>query len=158
MHPQIAAIFDEAENRYLKPEELTVLNQYVDSLPQRLEVYQVLRDRELEIMQPIADQLQTQLPQAQSSDLERSLKHALLALRYCAMAMLLNDETFVQERLLAWLSQKVQTPNTQAVDVALYRLLDQKLTQYLNPSQLAFLSPFLHMAKNHLLNAPAVNA
>jgi hypothetical protein len=158
MHPQIEAIFDEAENRYLKAEELTMLNQYIDSLPQRLETYQMLRDRELEIMQPVADQLQTQLPQAKPNDLERSLKNALLALRYCAMGMLLNDETFIQERLLSWLSQKAQMHNMQTIDTALYHLLDQQLAQTLSPTQIGFLQPFLQLAKNHILNAPAVHA
>jgi len=156
MHPQIAAIFDEAENRYLKADELTVLNQYIDSLPQRLETYQILRDRELEILQPVADQLQSQLPQAKANDLERSLKNVLLALRYCAMAMLLNDETFMQERLRSWLSQKAQMHNTQTIDAALYGLLDQQLAQFLSPAQLEFLHPFLQLAKSYMLNASAV--
>ncbi|MCS6812843.1 MAG: hypothetical protein NZ772_04625 [Cyanobacteria bacterium] len=158
MHPQIEAIFDEAENRYLKPEELTVLNQYVDSLPARLEVYQVLRDRELEIMQPVADQLQAQLPSAKSNDLERSLKNALLTLRYCAMAMLLNDESFVQERLLSWLKQKAQLYNTQEIDTVLYRLLDEKLGQFLNPAQIGLLSPFLQLAKTQLVGLTSAHA
>jgi hypothetical protein len=153
MHQQLESLFDEAENRYLKPEELGVLSQYVDSLPQRLETYRQLRDQELALMQQVADQLQAAMPQESIETLERSIKNALLVLRYCAMAMLLNDTSFVQNRLLNWLSRTVQTYNTQAVDMALYRLLNQRLTQVFNPQQLSLLKPSLALAQSTLLSA-----
>ncbi|MBD2070701.1 hypothetical protein H6F93_24840 [Leptolyngbya sp. FACHB-671] len=150
MHPQLEAIFDEAENRYLKPEELNLLGEYVDSLPERLEAYRNLRDRELKIMQSVADQLQLELPQQKVEMLERSIKNALLLLRYCAMGMLLNDETFVKERLLGWLSQTIQVYDTRSIDAVLYRLLNQRLKQALNPRHLTLLSPMLLLAQNTL--------
>ncbi|MEB3337538.1 MAG: hypothetical protein VKJ46_08760 [Leptolyngbyaceae bacterium] len=151
MDAQIATIFDEAESRYLKSEELNILSQYVSSLPQRLETYRLLRDKELEIMQQVADQLQLAMPQETTANLERCLKHALLMLRYCAMSMLLNDESFVKERLLGWLSQTVQAYNTQAIDSTLYRLLNQRLSQVFNPGQLGLLNPPLKLAQTTLL-------
>ncbi|MBD1866211.1 hypothetical protein H6F95_02605 [Cyanobacteria bacterium FACHB-471] len=150
MHPQLETIFDEAENRYLKPEELSLLGEYVDSLPERLEAYRNLRDRELKIMQSVADQLQLELPQQKVEMLERSIKNALLLLRYCAMGMLLNDETFVKERLLGWLSQTIQVYDTRSIDAVLYRLLNQRLKQALNPRHLTLLSPMLLLAQNTL--------
>ena len=124
MHPQIETIFDEAEHRYLKPEELGVINQYVNSLPERLDTYRMLRDRELEIMQQVADQLEAALPNETVENLERSLKNALLLLRYSAMGMLLNDEAFVQSRLLSWLMTTISIHNTQAIDTALFPLAE----------------------------------
>ncbi|MBD2056351.1 hypothetical protein H6F88_10015 [Oculatella sp. FACHB-28] len=160
MHPQLETIFDEAENRYLKPEELSLLGEYVDSLPERLEAYRNLRDRELKIMQSVADQLQLELPQQKVEMLERSIKNALLLLRYCAMGMLLNDETFVKERLLGWLSQTIQVYDTRSIDAVLYRLLNQRLKQALNPRHLTLLSPMLLLAQNTLqqpANTPTPN-
>jgi hypothetical protein len=160
MHPQLETIFDEAENRYLKPEELSLLGEYVDSLPERLEAYRNLRDRELKIMQSVADQLQLELPQQKIEMLERSIKNALLLLRYCAMGMLLNDETFIKERLLGWLSQTIQVYDTRSIDAVLYRLLNQRLKQALNPRHLTLLSPMLLLAQNTLqqpANTPTPN-
>lgn len=153
MHPQLEAIFDEAENRYLKPEELKLINQYVESLPARLEAYRNLRDQELEIMQWVADQLQTQFAQEPVEHLERSLKNALLMLRYCSMGMLLDDEAFVEDRLLSWVKQTVKVYNTEKFDIALYRLMNQRLTQALGAKQMSFLSPILAMAQNALLSS-----
>jgi hypothetical protein len=158
MHPQINAIFDEAEKRYLKPDELDVLNHYVNSLPERLETYRRLRDLEVDIMQPVADQLQSALPNEKQEDLERSLKNALLMLRYCAMAMLLNDDTFIQERLLSWLEKSAQVYKTYSIDSTLYRLLNQRLSQTLTPQQLNLLKPPLALAQSSLLKLLAASA
>jgi len=154
MHPQIETIFDAAETRYLKPEELKLVTQYVESLPQRLDTYRNLRDQEMEVMQWVADQLQAQLPQEEKELLERSLKNALLMLRYCSMGMLLNDEGLVRERFLNWVSQSTKIYNTEIIDTHLYRLLNQQLSRVLGSKQMNILSPMLTMAQTALLPQP----
>lgn len=147
MHSQIETLFDEAESRYLKPEELQVLSQYVDSLPARLMTYRNLRDRELEIMQQVADQLQAELPEATIENLERAIKNALLTLRYCAMGLLLNDETFVKERLMSWLGGTMSLYNSGTINTVLYRLMHQQLSTVLGPQPMSLLTPHLIMAQ-----------
>lgn len=151
MHEQLESVFDEAENRYLKPEELSVISQYVDTLPDRLDTYRNLRDKELDIMQRVADQLTAEFPQESVETLERSIRNALLVLRYCAMGMLLNDEGFVKERIQGWLSQTIQVYNTQAIDTALYRLLRQSLHKTFSAAQMSLLEPMLTLAQSLLL-------
>ncbi|HEY9645964.1 MAG TPA: phycobilisome protein [Chroococcidiopsis sp.] len=158
MHPQLQSIFDEAENRYLKPEELGTVSQYVESLPSRLETYRKMRDSELSVMQQVADQLQVELPNEKVEHLERSIKNALLVLRYCAMGMLLNDEDFVKSRLLSWLQENVKAYNSQTIDSALYRLLNQGLNQTFSPQQMALLNPMLSLAQDALLGQPTISS
>lgn len=152
MHPQIVAVFDEAENRYLKPEELKLISQYVASMPERLDTYRSLRDRELEIVQAVADQLEAALPQESEANLERCIKHALLMLRYCALSLLINDESLVERRFLAWVSPLAKVYDTQAIDAKLYRLLNQQLSKVLTAKQLSYLSPSLALAQEALLS------
>lgn len=151
MHPQIAAMFDEAEKRYLKPEELDCLNQYVDSLPARLETYRYLRDHEIEIMQQVADNLEAEFSQESTTTLERCLKNALLILRYSAMGMLLNDETFLHGRLITWLEGTAKAYQTETIDRSLYQMLNQRLTQLLSPAQVQMLKPHLQLAEGVLV-------
>lgn len=150
MHSQIEALFDQAESRYLKPEELGLLNQYVDSLPARLAAYRTLRDRELDIMQPVADQLQAKLPQEKIESLERAVKNALLTLRYCAIGMLLNDETFVKERLSGWFGGTMSLYNNAAINTILYQLLHQRLSEVLGGAATSLITPHLLMAQTVL--------
>jgi hypothetical protein len=157
MHPKIASLFDEAETHYLNSDELGLLSQYVDSLPTRLNLYRTLRDRELEIMQSVADQLQAQFPQESQENLERAIRNGLLSMRYCAMAMLLNNETFVQERLKSWMSGTMGLYNSQTIqtiNASLYRLLQQQLSSSLSPQDMNLLAPHLANAQS-LIAQPA---
>jgi len=147
MHPAIEAMFDEAENRYLKPEELTVLSTYVDSLPERLDAYRCLRDQEITVMQHVADQLEARCPNESQQTLERCLKNALLVMRYAAMAMLLNDSEFLTNRLVAWLEETNSIYQTQTIDTTLYQLLNHRLGEVLTQSQLKLLRPHLTIAE-----------
>ncbi|HEY9910045.1 MAG TPA: hypothetical protein V6D18_20820 [Thermosynechococcaceae cyanobacterium] len=154
MNIPIAVLFDEADTHYLKPEELGQVNQYVQSLPDRLAVYRALRDQELEIVQWVADQLQVHHPQEPIEHLERSLKSALLVLRESGMAMLLDDPTYVQTHLLDWLSHAMSLYPTQAIDLTLHQLLNQRLSQKLDPAHWKRLAPLLIQAQTVLLQTP----
>jgi hypothetical protein len=147
MQSPIETVFDEAENRYLKTEELRSLGKYVVSLPERISIYRALREQELTIMQQVADQLEIKLPDAKPDVLERSLKNCILVLRYCAMGMLLADESFVQSRLLHWLSDSIQLHGTQAIETTVYSLTLQALNTTLTPKQTAALEPFFTLVQ-----------
>jgi Phycobilisome protein len=148
MNPQIEAVFDDAENRYLKPEELGLISQYTQSISARLETYQSLRDYELEIMQWAADQLQAEMPLESIENLERSIKNGLLMLRCCAMAMLINDQGLIRDRFLAWANSMTTVYGSQHIDAALYRLVNQRLNQVLGGERMRLLMPMLAYAQD----------
>lgn len=158
MHPQIESMFDEAENRYLKPEELGCLNQYVESLPSRLETYRYLRDQEITIMQDVAENLEKQFSEEDVATLERCLKNALLILRYSAMGMLLNDDNFLNHRLINWLEGTAKAYQTEAIDQALYQLLNARLNDVLTPAQVQLLTPHLQLAEGVLVGQRQAHA
>lgn len=147
MNSSLESVFGDAENRYLKPEELRLLSQYVGSLPERLHLYRTLRDRELEIMQWVADQLQLALPQEKPEQLERSLKSAILMLRYCAMGMLMNDDRIVRDRYVSWFSDLSRAYGLEAIDAILHDLLNQRLNQLLGSKAMTLLGPLLLLAE-----------
>ena len=148
MNAQLEALFNEPERHYLRSEELNRLRQYVNSLPERLTVYRRLRDDEIAIMQPVADALEKQMPQEPVETIEHCLKHALLVLRYCAMAMLLDEAVLVEQRLQSWLPLMAEVYNTQAVNRVLYPLLNQRLTEVFTTQQICLLRPALKVAQN----------
>jgi len=156
MHPQIKTLLYEAEEHYLKPEEIETFKHHASSLAQRLETYELLREQEVAIFQPVADQLLEVFPQEKQETLERALKHWLSVLRYCTMAMLLNNQEFLQRRLLEWLTDLVQVHQTQAIEMTLYQLLQVHLKQILSDQQLALVQPFLDQAETTLLRASAL--
>ena len=143
---KLDALFDSPEKRYLDANDLNVLSQYVSSIPERVTVYRTLRDQEVTIMQEVANTLQQQSGQPDPL-IERSIRNGLMVMRYVAMAMLLDDQGFVEERLRGWLPEIVKAYETQPLDRQLFQLLAQKLATVLTPAQLHLLKPSLEKAQ-----------
>ncbi|MCU0551338.1 MAG: hypothetical protein MUC48_18475 [Leptolyngbya sp. Prado105] len=145
MQSPFDSVFDEAENRYLQPEELKAIGQYVASISERMSAYRALRDHEIDLMQQAADQMQLEMPSIETIALERTVKNGMLALRHCAMAMLLNDADYVQKRLLSWLRDSIELHKDQGTDAVFFNLMKQQLRLSLNAQQMALLDPFLSL-------------
>lgn len=143
----IEGIFDQAENAYLKPDELQQIGQYVASIADRISTYQAVRDRELDLIQQAADELCLDMPNLNVAVLERTVKNGMLALRHCAMAMLLNDADPMQTRLLSWLKNSIEL-HKEGSDAAFFRLLKQQLSCSLNAQQMSLLEPFLNLVES----------
>lgn len=156
MYPEIRILLDEAEERYLKLEEIVAYKHHVSSLAQRLQVYELLRDNEIAIFQPIADQLLAAFPQHKQETIERALKNWLGTMRYCAMAMLLNNPMFLQHRLLEWLTDIIQVHQTQGIDTTLYQFLQARLPEILAEEQMALLQPFLAQVEQAVMGTCSV--
>jgi hypothetical protein len=148
---KLDALFEAPDKRYLDSNDLNVLSQYVSSIPERVNVYRILRDQEVSIMQAVADALQQQTNQSEPL-VERSVRNGLMVMRYAAMAMLLDDQTFVEERLRGWLPEIVKAYETQTLDRQLFQLLEQKLATVLTPPQLHLLKPVLQKAQAIMLD------
>ena len=155
MHSDIEVLLYEAEEHYLQPPEIKLFKHHVASLAQRLETYECLRDREIEIFQTVADQLLEAFPQENPQLLERALKHWLSVMRYSAMAMLLSNPEFLQRRLLEWLTDLVQAHQMESIETKLYEFLLSRLVEVLSQEQLALVQPYLEQAQKTLLASNA---
>jgi hypothetical protein len=137
----------QAESRYLTPDELGLFANNVKSMPQRLSLYKLLRDREVKIVQTVADQIEAQMPKADPKILELGIKNLLLVMRYCAMAILTDNPTLLKTRLLDWLGQVTSVYEMQEVNTNLYQLLNQVLKKELTSEQLLLLQPLINNAQ-----------
>ncbi len=151
MTPKIQELISQAQDRYLASDELGLMESYVSSLPDRLKLYKQIRDREINILQAVADQVQTELPSVTDEELETGIKNLILVMRYSSMAMLLNDENFLKQRLLNWLEGIMSMRDMRRLNETLYKLLNQGLRQQLNPAQLALIQPLITAAQVTLI-------
>ena len=152
MHPEIEALLDQAETRFLKGEELIAFKRQAAILAQRLKIYEFLREKEASIFQPVANKLQETFPDEKEETLERSLKHWLLVLRYCSMAMLLNDRDFIEQRLLDWVPGIVAAHQTQKIEATVCNLLQTRLKELLSEQARAILQPFFDQAQSMIID------
>lgn len=151
MIPKIQELINQAQDRYLASDELGLMESYVSSLPERLKLYKLIRDREIDILQSVADQVPSDIPNIAVEDLEVGIKNLVLVLRYSSMAMLLNDESFLKERLLNWLEGIMSMRDMRRLNDTLYKLLNQILRQQFSPNQLALLQPLITTAQVTLI-------
>ncbi|WP_019502318.1 hypothetical protein [Pseudanabaena sp. PCC 6802] len=151
MNNEIEELIERAQDRYLAAEELDTLEAYVQSLPERINLYKLLRDREVDIMQAVADRTEGELPKVAEEDLERGIKNLILVVRYCAMGMLLNDEEFIKVRLLKWLEQIVSQFDMRSLNETLYKSLNQVLKEELSNEQLGLMQPLITSAQVTLI-------
>lgn len=157
MHSDIQTLLYQAEEHYLKGQEIKVFRIYADSLARRLETYECLRDQDLKIFQPIAEEIVKIYADENPQLLEQALKHWLAIMRYCAMAMLLNNPEYLERRILEWLTEIVQAHQMQSVEQTIYDLLFSRLQQLLSQEQLTLLQPFLEQAQTSLLGEPILS-
>lgn len=158
MYPELQALIHEAEFQYLQAEDLGQLSDHVSSLQDRLATYKIIRDQEIEMFQTVADKLLEIFPQQNPQQIETAIKHWLLVIRYCAMAMLLNNPEFLERRLLEWFTDIVKAHEVENIENSLYSILQAQLLENLSETQIDCLQPFLEQARNALINTEAMMA
>lgn len=151
MMPKIQDLINQAQDRYLASDELGLMESYISSLPDRLKLYKLIRDHEIDLLQAVADQVPAELPSVTEQDLETGIKNLILVLRYSSMAMLLNDENFLKQRLLNWLENIMSMRDMRRLNEILYKLLNQGLRQQFSPTQLALIQPLITAAQVTLI-------
>ncbi len=151
MHKNLEIMMQMAEDYYLQGLEVKAFKLHIDSLKQRLALYKQLRDQEIAIFQPIADDMVRSLPEEDEKKLETVLKHWIAVMRYGAMAMLLNNPEFLQRRLLEWLATPINIHGMQSLERRLYHKLQDRLGEILSSEQIALLNPFLKQAEDTLI-------
>ncbi|MEN9222636.1 MAG: hypothetical protein Q6M04_09390 [Thermostichus sp. BF3_bins_97] len=151
MASSIEQMLIEAEARYLKPEELGQLKAHILGWPKRQHVYQILRERESQMVSRTLNALKQEMPSLSGQVLDLCQRHLLLLLRHSAMAMLLQDEDVLRERLIEWMEEEVRLYGLQSVYEIAYRIFQQELKDHLAPGELEFIRPFITQVQVALL-------
>ena len=153
MNQEIQSLLYKAEADYLQHQDLELFQEYIKSLKTRMTVYEFLRNSELQIFQPIADEMVGTFPDEEQPKIYQTIKNWVSVVRCCGMAMLLNDPVYLQDHLLDWLAPQVQAYQMQSLDRKLFSLLQTELENSLVEEQFTLLEPFLKQAKQTLLES-----
>lgn len=142
------------DGRFATDEELLFVHQYARSFGLRLQTYQKLQAAEAVIVQQVYARLQALDPtlfQGQSDDLSSKWKRdTIRVLRYSAIAMLLDDPTTLQERLLFWFQSIMKAFGAQRYCHLTYTAMQEVAKQYLSPMQASLFCPILEINRKLL--------
>ncbi|TVQ48027.1 MAG: phycobilisome protein [Gloeocapsa sp. DLM2.Bin57] len=153
MYAELRELLYDAEEHYLKSEEIDKLRQNVESLKERLAIYKELRNREIDIFQAIANQLEKELDPTEVQQLPELIVHWAKIVRYVAMGMLLNSNEFIQRRILEWITPVRQAHNRVSLDEQVYKLLYSELKNLLPEQQWQIWQPFIVQVEQTMLRA-----
>ena len=150
MISDIDSILYKAEAEYLEQQDLANFKGQVFALEKRLQIYEIISSKETEVFQTIASRLVNDFPD-EPDKIKLALKHWLMVMRYCAMAMLLDNPDYLEYRILEWLSEQVEAYQTKAIEQRIFELLQKRYCKVLNSEQLSILQPYLEQTRNALL-------
>lgn len=147
-------VLDRADGSYIAPEDLQTLDRAIASWQQRRQTYNLIQAKENSILEQVMRQIQASAP-----DIAAKLTHdggnkcnrdMALVLRYCATAMLLQDEEILKDRLLYWMQNIMVALKNQRVNDFVYRSLQKSVQANLPRENADLLAPYLAIAHQWL--------
>lgn len=152
MITEIDSLIYQAEAEYLTQKDLGIFKSQILYLSERLKIYEQIRDQETEIFQHVVNQIFNNFPDEPELKVTRAVKHWLMILRYCSMAVLSNDAQYLERRILEWLPEQIAAHQMQELEQNLYGYLYKRLKKSLDNDQFSILQPYLEQSKNVLLS------
>jgi hypothetical protein len=144
----------EADGRYATAEELDFLRSYFQTFKYRISAYQKIKNNESAIMNKIQENLEKMNPNIfmQGSVNLKSKWHldTVRVLRYSAMALLIDDPEYLQQRLLIWFSTILQAFKVQTLTQLTYKTMADVIISYLTPEENRLFLPLIELNSNTL--------
>jgi hypothetical protein len=142
MNGTMLNLLNTAEQRYLEAAEQQQLWQQFHAMTNRLKVYDQLRTQEAQIFRPVT----RQMPPVDEAAAESALQDWVGALRGAALAMVLDDPEFFDQRVGQWLQARPHSP----LHTTLGQLLQAQLKTVLGTQGWPLLAPYWEQAQRCL--------
>lgn len=135
----------DADGRYLDVQELKTLEQYLQSYASRLETYHALRDQSTALVAQALKRLGQAYPDLIQKYGQRCQYDMSEVLRYTALSILRDDETFFKEQMISWLDTILLAHKRHAHCATAYRYLQEGINQALPAASSSLTRPYLEI-------------
>ena len=146
MNAKLNNLFTQAEGRYLSADEMRHLRGYASSLEERLAAMQAVEKAEGRIVQETLDEVWRVHPdfaQRHHMSREKCTRDVTLVLRYCTLAMVQDDDSFLTDKLLHWMRTILHSFKFDSSIDTTYRALPRAAERHLDPKVARLLEPYL---------------
>lgn len=147
MLSSIHTLIQNTDGRYASDGELQFFQQYLATADPRLSAYRKLQVVEPYLIAEVLGHLRSQEPAifvCEKGDLTAKWQRdTVRVLRYCAIALLLDDFTTLKEQLLLWFQTIMQAFDAQRGCLLTYATLQKMVARWLEPEELVLLLPIL---------------
>ncbi|NEQ95625.1 MAG: phycobilisome protein [Cyanothece sp. SIO2G6] len=154
MLSQCESLVQATESRYATDDELIFLLHYRKFYAKRLSLYKKIERLERSIIETTYREIQKKVPQIlrnRKQDISKKWKQdTLRTIRYCAMAVLLDDPENLRERYLLWFQTIMGAFNSrQSCDVT-YSIMQEVVRELFTTEELELLVPILQLVQDTL--------
>ncbi len=153
MLTQLTKLAETCDGRYGSDSELEFLQNYLNEVEQRINLYEKLRDNEGQIIQQVEVHLKSDTPkvfekngQDFSSVCEQDRKHTM---RLLATAMLFNEQDKLRNTLL-WQRIIMTVFNDANPCRMTYTMMEQVMNKILNKDEIKLINPVLKLVQSLL--------
>jgi len=147
-------VLDHADGSYITPEDLRTLDSAIASWQQRRQTYDLIQANENIILEQVMRQVQATVPDIAAKVTvdggNKCNRDMALVLRYCATAMLLQDEELLKDRLLYWMQNIMLALKNQRLNDFVYRALQKSVQDNLPKNNADLLLPYIEIAHQWL--------
>ncbi len=107
-HPDLAALFKSAENRHFTDGELGEYRRLLPAFAPRAEAARLIRDQEEPIVRTVVDEVMALYPFSGEYAHTKCIRDIRSVSAYATLAMLMNDPSWLRDKLLLWLRSMLQ--------------------------------------------------
>jgi hypothetical protein len=140
-------VLERADGNYVSPEDLQLLDKALASWKGRKAAYNALQDKESDIISMAVTSMRKgdrfEAKPMDTLGVERCQRDMTLGLRCCALAMLLQDEEMLKDRVLYWQQNIFRAMQ---LNYHGYKFLWQAIKSELPGEQAVFFSPYMKLA------------
>ncbi len=140
-------VLERADGNYVSAQDLRLLDNALSSWQARKGAYNALQQKEAEIIKEAVESMRNGEPfEAKPMDslgVDRCQRDMTMGLRCCALAMLMQDEEMLKDRVLYW-QQNIFL--AMQLNYQGYKFLWQAVKSQLPIDQAGLLNPYLKMA------------
>jgi aconitase A len=140
-------VLERADGNYVSAQDLQLLDKALSSWKARKDAYNAVQAQEAELIQQAVTAMRNgdrfDLKPMDDLGVDRCQRDMAMGLRCCALAMLLQDEEMLKDRVLYWQQNVFQAMK---LNYEGYRFLWHATKAQLPKEQAALLGPYLQMA------------
>jgi hypothetical protein len=140
-------VLERADGTYVSAQDLQLLDQALSSWKTRKDAYKALEEKEADIIQEAVAAMRSgdrfDLKPMDNLGVDRCQRDMTMGLRCCALAMLLQDEEMLKDRVLYWQQNVFQAMK---LNYEGYRFLFHATKAQLPKEHAALIGPYLQMA------------
>jgi Phycobilisome protein len=154
MLKQLNRLSIDADGRYATASELQFLKSYLQTVDQRVETYEKLRDASEEIANQLDAHVKAAEPEffaaASKEYLDFCLRDRNTAVRCSAAAMLIDDLDSLRNGVLCWVRTIVNSVGYGKAAKVSHKVMPEVVGQYLTPDEMQLIRPALDLSRSIL--------